>query len=56
MHLFIAKYSTIKGNISTEGEKIYHMVGGQFYDVTIAEEMFCSEEEANDAGFRKSQR
>lgn len=50
------KECNIKGNISAEGEKIYHMVGGQFYAITIAEEMFCSEDEANDAGFRKSQR
>jgi hypothetical protein len=47
----------IKGNLTTyNGEKIYHVPGGQFYDVTIAEEMFCTEEEAEDAGFRKSER
>jgi hypothetical protein len=47
----------IKGNLTTyNGEKIYHVPGGQFYEVTDAEEMFCSEEEAEAAGFRKSER
>lgn len=47
----------IKGNLTTyNGEKIYHVPGGQFYDVTDAEEYFCTEEEARDAGFRKSER
>ncbi|GGK36150.1 hypothetical protein GCM10010965_31390 [Caldalkalibacillus thermarum] len=46
----------IKGNINSKGEKIYHVPGGQFYDVTIPEEMFCTEEEAQAAGYRKSKR
>jgi hypothetical protein len=47
----------IKGNLTTyNGEKIYHVPDGQFYNVTIAEEMFCTEEEAEDAGYRKSER
>lgn len=47
----------IKGNLTTyNGEKIYHVPGGQFYEVTDAEEMFCTEEEAEEAGFRKSER
>jgi micrococcal nuclease len=47
----------IKGNVSQNtGEKIYHMPDQQFYDVTNAEEMFCTEEEAQDAGYRKSLR
>jgi micrococcal nuclease len=52
----------IKGNISyNTGEKIYHLPEDQFYDVTeidesYGEECFCSEEEAEDAGFRKSLR
>jgi hypothetical protein len=47
----------IKGNLTTyNGEKIYHVPGGQFYDVTDAEEMFCTEEKAEDAGYRKSLR
>lgn len=46
----------IKGNINSRGEKIYHMPGQQYYDKTIAEEVFCSEEEAQAAGYRKSLR
>lgn len=46
----------IKGNINSKGEKIYHVPGGQFYDVTNPEEMFCTEEEAQAAGYRKSKR
>lgn len=52
---------TIKGNISSSGDKIYHMPGQQFYDVTQidtskGEKYFCSREEAEQAGFRASQR
>ncbi len=47
----------IKGNLTTyDGEKIYHVPGGQYYDVTDAEEMFCTEEDAIEAGYRKSER
>lgn len=51
----------IKGNISSNGDKIYHMPGQQFYDVTKidpskGEKYFCSREEAEQAGFRASQR
>ncbi|MED3662181.1 thermonuclease family protein [Ureibacillus sp. FSL K6-8385] len=51
----------IKGNISSNGEKIYHMPGQQFYDVTKidpskGERYFCSREEAERAGFRPSER
>jgi micrococcal nuclease len=42
----------IKGNQSG----IYHVPGGQYYDITKAEEMFCSEAEAVAAGYRKSKR
>lgn len=41
----------IKGNINAKGNKIYHMPGQRDYDNTIAEEMFCTEKEAEDAGF-----
>ena len=41
----------IKGNINAKGNKIYHMPGQRDYDNTIAEEMFCTEEEALDTGF-----
>jgi hypothetical protein len=52
----------IKGNISyNTGEKIYHLPGDQFYDVTeingsYGEGWFCSPEEAEDEGFRRSLR
>ena len=42
---------TIKGNINSKGNKIYHMPGQRDYDNTVAEEMFCTEEEAQAAGF-----
>lgn len=46
----------IKGNINSKGELIYHVPGGQYYEQTKAEEMFCTEEEAIQKGYRKSQR
>jgi micrococcal nuclease len=51
----------IKGNISSSGEKIYHMPGQQYYDRTIidtskGERWFCTEAEAVNAGWRKSKR
>lgn len=50
---------SIKGNISSSGEKIYHMPGQRYYDKTQidtsrGEQWFCAEEEAVSAGFRKS--
>ncbi|WP_274363514.1 thermonuclease family protein [Paenibacillus thermotolerans] len=44
----------IKGNINSKKEKIYHVPGGRSYERTIAEEMFCTEEEAVAAGYRKA--
>jgi hypothetical protein len=49
----------IKGNISSSGEKIYHLPGGKYYDqVKITESKgerwFCSEEEAVSQGWRPS--
>lgn len=41
----------IKGNINAKGNKIYHMPGQRDYDNTVAEEMFCTEEEAVENGF-----
>ena len=41
----------IKGNINSKGNKIYHMPGQRDYDKTVAEEIFCTEEEAQAAGF-----
>jgi micrococcal nuclease len=46
----------IKGNINSKGEKIYHVPTGTYYERTKAEEMFCSEEEAKKAGYRKAMR
>lgn len=42
----------IKGNINNSGEKIYHVPGSAFYDKTVAEEWFNTEEEAKVAGYR----
>jgi micrococcal nuclease len=42
----------IKGNLNSRGEKIYHVPGSRYYDRTIAEVWFCTEEEAEAAGFR----
>jgi endonuclease YncB( thermonuclease family) len=44
----------IKGNRSRRGEWIYHLPGRPYYDQTRAEEMFCTEEEAIAAGYRRS--
>ena len=50
----------IKGNINSEGERIYHLPGSRYYDATIidaarGERWFCSEAEAERAGWRASQ-
>jgi micrococcal nuclease len=49
----------IKGNINVAGEKIYHMPGCKSYDKTAitesqGEQWFCSEGEAERAGWRKA--
>jgi hypothetical protein len=49
----------IKGNISSIGERIYHVPGQRYYDKTIinwnkGERWFCSEQEAVRAGWRKA--
>lgn len=51
----------IKGNISSSGEKIYHLPGGAYYDQVkinedAGERWFATEEEAQAAGWRKSSR
>jgi micrococcal nuclease len=43
---------TIKGNINSKGEKIYHTEESPSYKVTKPEEMFCFEAEAISAGYR----
>lgn len=50
----------IKGNVSiSTGERIYHVPGGRYYNSTVinpryGERWFCSEEEAINAGWRRS--
>ena len=49
----------IKGNISSKGERIYHVPGGEYYDATRintskGERWFCTEAEAVAAGWRRS--
>ena len=51
--------AVIKGNISSSGEKIFHVPGQNSYDATQiteskGERWFCTEQEALDAGWRKS--
>ena len=52
----------IKGNVSfSSGERIYHVPGGEFYTTTqidpeYGERWFCTDQEAIDAGWRKSSR
>lgn len=43
----------IKGNAQSG---IYHMPYGQYYNKTMPERCFANEQEAKDAGFRKSSR
>ncbi len=49
----------IKGNINSRGKKIYHLPGMRYYKQTKineakGEKWFCTEEEAQAAGWRKS--
>lgn len=46
----------VKGNVSSKGEKIYHLPGGVFYKRTNPEKCFATEQEAQREGFRKSSR
>jgi len=51
----------IKGNVSRSGERIYHVPTGQYYERTIidtnkGERFFCSVDDAEKAGWRKSKR
>lgn len=43
----------IKGNINAKGNKNYFLPGTNNYDNVQEEKMFCSEEEAQQAGFKK---
>lgn len=44
----------IKGNRSRKGEWIYHLPGMPYYNQTRAEETFCSEADAQAAGYRRA--
>ena len=51
----------IKGNVNSQGERIYHTPGQRDYDKTDikpeeGDRWFCTEEEAQAAGFRHAQR
>jgi hypothetical protein len=51
----------IKGNISDDGQKIYHVPGGAYYDrvdveLNKGEQLFCTEADAEAAGYTKSLR
>ena len=51
----------IKGNISRGGKRIYHVPGGKYYastriDTSRGERWFCTEREAQAAGWRRSRR
>ncbi|MEK4761789.1 thermonuclease family protein [Viridibacillus sp. FSL E2-0187] len=45
---------SIKGNINSKGNKFYHMPGSNNYDAVKEEKMFCTEKEAEQAGFNKA--
>ncbi|WP_217808108.1 thermonuclease family protein [Oceanibacterium hippocampi] len=52
---------TIKGNVSSKGERIYHVPGGKDYARTRispskGERWFCTEDEAKAGGWRRSRR
>lgn len=44
----------IKGNRNRRGEWIYHLPGFPYYEATRAEEIFCSEQQAQAAGYRRA--
>ena len=44
----------IKGNRNRKGQWIYHVPGMPYYDATRAEEFFCSEGQAQAAGYRRA--
>ncbi len=52
-------HGLIKGNVSSEGKRIYHVPNGSYYDkvdvsLGSGEQYFCSEEDAKAAGFYRS--
>jgi endonuclease YncB( thermonuclease family) len=44
----------IKGNRNRKGQWIYHVPGMPYYDQTRPEEIFCTEAEAQAAGYRRA--
>lgn len=44
----------IKGNRSYRGEWIYYLPGSNYYEETRPEDLFCTEEQAQAAGYRPS--
>lgn len=44
----------IKGNHSIRGEWIYHLPGSKHYEETRPEDLFCTEQQALAAGYRRS--
>ena len=44
----------IKGNRNRRGEWIYHIPGMPYYEQTRAEDMFCTEAQAQAAGYRRA--
>lgn len=44
----------IKGNRNRKGQWIYHVPGMPYYEATRAEEIFCSEAQAQAAGYRRA--
>jgi endonuclease YncB( thermonuclease family) len=44
----------IKGNVNKEGERIYHLPSDPFYYRVKPENWFCSNQEAESAGFRRA--
>ena len=53
-HVNTGATCNIKGNINSKGKKLYHLPGMNNYDAVKAEKLFCSEEEAQKAGFTKA--
>jgi endonuclease YncB( thermonuclease family) len=51
---YASRACAIKGNHSRRGEWIYHLPGTKYYDVTRAEQFFCSEAQARAAGYRRA--
>ncbi|MCM3160191.1 thermonuclease family protein [Metabacillus litoralis] len=55
-NLQVNEECTIKGNINSKGEKIFHTEQSPSYELTKPEAMFCTEDEARAAGYRAVKR